>query len=65
MLTLDTKFAQVAAQMIAERVDGISEEIASGQLQDYAAYLRHTGRIAGLREAIEIFEEAEKQLKER
>ncbi len=65
MLTYDTKFAQLLAKLIADRVEGITEEMALGQLPDYPAYVRHAARIQGLKEALDLFEEAEAKLKER
>ena len=41
---------------INRRVEELKEELSRGYCQDFAAYTRAAGVLAGLREALDIFE---------
>lgn len=62
MLTVDTRFQQIAVALIEERISGVTDEIAAGQLPDYASYTRNAGRLQGLREAMELLGDAQTKL---
>lgn len=64
MQTFETRFEARARELIEARVSEIQDIISAGNAEDFAAYKRDAGRIAGLREAMDLFDDANKDLKE-
>jgi hypothetical protein len=47
-------FARECVDELGKRMEEIGNRVISGQMTDYAAYKDATGRIKGLRDAIEV-----------
>lgn len=58
MLTVDTKLSITFLDLVDGQINRLQENIASGNLDNIADYKRETGRIRGLREAVELMDEA-------
>lgn len=62
ILTTADRFRRELDRAIHERVLTYSEHLASGVADDFSEYARRVGRIAGLREALELMNEAERRM---
>lgn len=58
MQTFDTKLGDTFANLVYEAINSLSENVASGKLTSIEDYKQQTGRIMGLREALELLDEA-------
>lgn len=56
--TFDTKIGRKFSELIEERKATLTQNVMNGTLID-REYLWNTGRFLGLREALELYEEAE------
>jgi hypothetical protein len=58
MLTFNNLLIREFSKLIANRIAALSDDLAAGRLETMDQYKSITGRIAGLREAIELIDEA-------
>jgi len=62
MQTYDTRLGKKFAELIADQMATITQAVMNGSLKK-TDYKKETGRFNGLREALEIYEEAEATIK--
>ncbi|CAB4169212.1 hypothetical protein UFOVP1413_38 [uncultured Caudovirales phage] len=62
MQTYDTRLGKKFAELIADQMATITQAVMNGSLKK-KDYKKETGRFNGLREALEIYEEAEATIK--
>jgi hypothetical protein len=62
ILTTADRFRFELEKLIASRIDHHMQVIARGVPHDYAEYLRVVGRVEGMKDVIELIEEAVHQL---
>lgn len=60
--TFDTRIGRKFAELLKERTDTITHNVMNG-VYSKTEYARETGRFNGLREALDIYEEAEAAVK--
>ena len=66
MFNLDTLFEAELRKLIDENIARLSAEVSSGHgVNDFAHYKYKTGVIAGLREAIGLFDEVKSEILKR
>lgn len=58
MLTFNNLLVREFNRLISTRVAALSDDLTAGRLETIEQYKAITGRIAGLREAVELIEEA-------
>ncbi len=63
--TASTAFERHLARLIEENIETLREEIAAGQLETMERYKFTSGRIAGLRLAMDHFSEANRLVNQR
>ena len=51
-------FEHELAKLLEEKIDGLKDDLSRGNLETHADYMKMTGKIAGLRAAIEGIDEA-------
>ena len=61
ILTTADKFRYTLEKLLQDEIDRLKEAIALGFLEDYAQYRANTGKVAGLRSALDLLNEAERQ----
>lgn len=60
MLTYNTLFDTTLRKLIEEEINRLTENMALGMsIHDYATYRENVGKIAGLKTAIELCDEAQ------
>jgi hypothetical protein len=62
MQTYDTRLGKKFAELIADQMATITQAVMNGSMKK-KDYKKETGRFNGLREALEIYEEAEATIK--
>ena len=66
MLTYSNVYEQELKKLIMEEINRLLDILSNGMsLQDYADYKHHIGKVAGLRTALELCDEAERQAQSR
>lgn len=58
MQTYNSRLAQEAKKLIQDQIFGMTVTIAAGALGSYEEYKYYAGRIAGLRDAADLLDEA-------
>lgn len=58
MLTFNRLVAKTFSKLVDMRINDMSESILAGKIDDITRYKSMTGTIAGLREAVDLLEEA-------
>lgn len=61
ILTTADKFRYTLEKLLNEEVERLKDSLALGFLDDYAQYKMIAGKIAGLRSAIDLLNEAERK----
>ena len=65
MQTINTQFEAEARKLIKARMEELSDNLALGRVMDFTAYKHETGKIAGLRLALEQFDQVNTILSKR
>lgn len=58
MQTYNSRLAQVARSLMRAVIDDLSSTVSAGALSSFDEYKYYAGRIAGLRDAIDLIDEA-------
>lgn len=61
ILTTADRFRNTLEKLLLDEVDRLKETVSLGFLDDYAQYKQLAGKISGLRMAIDLINEAERQ----
>lgn len=60
ILTTADKFRFTTERLLSEEIERLKDNLALGFLEDYAQFKQITGKIAGLRLALDLMKEAER-----